>query len=239
MYQCIVVDDEPLAQERVASFIEQQPGWEVITKASEYNEAKEQLIQHQPHACFMDISIIGGSGIELVKELAEEIDCKWIFTTAHSQFAIQAFEVEAIDYLLKPFEDKRIVDALVKVEKLITSKVTHRSEKLAIKSIGSVEFVNAEDILWAKGASNYVELHFKDKVLLHRETLSRLERLLNPSKFVRVHRSSLVNLQKIKSLSSELGRYSLLHLNNGDEVKIGSAYKSHLFRLLGLDLNHR
>ncbi|MBU2978526.1 LytTR family DNA-binding domain-containing protein [Alteromonas sp. C1M14] len=239
MYQCIVVDDEPLAQQRVVSFVEQQPGWEVIAKASEYNEAKELLINHQPHVCFMDISIIGGSGIELVNELAQQIDCRWIFTTAHSHFAIQAFEVDALDYLLKPFENKRIINALTKAEKQIADKVTHRSEMLAIKSIGSVEFVNAEDILWAKGASNYVELHCQDKVLLHRETLSRLERQLNPSKFVRVHRSSLVNLQKIKSLSSELGRYSLLHLHNGDEVKIGSAYKSHLFRVLGLDLSQR
>ena len=239
MYQCIVVDDEPLAQQRVVSFIEQQPGWEVIAQASEYNEAKELLINHQPHVCFMDISIIGGSGIELVDELAEQINCGWIFTTAHSQFAIRAFEVEALDYLLKPFENKRIVDALARVEKDVTNKVTRRSEMLAIKSIGSVEFINVEDILWVKGASNYVELHCQDKVLLHRETLSRLERQLNPSKFVRVHHSSLVNLQQIKRLSSELGRYSLLHLNNGDEVKIGSAYKSHLFRLLGLDLNPR
>lgn len=239
MYQCIVVDDEPLAQQRVVSFVEQQPGWQVIAKASEYNEAKELLVHHQPHVCFMDISIIGGSGIDLVNELINQIDCKWIFTTAHSQFAVQAFEVEAIDYLLKPFEDKRITDALTKVEKHIANKANRHSEMLAIKSIGSVEFVNAEDILWAKGASNYVELHCQDKTLLHRETLSRLEHQLNPSKFVRVHRSSLVNLQKIKSLSSELGRYSLLHLNNGDEVKIGSAYKNHLFRVLGLDLNHR
>ncbi|WP_438863945.1 LytR/AlgR family response regulator transcription factor [Neptunicella sp.] len=237
MYQCIVVDDEPLARQRVVGFIEQHPGWQVVAQASEYNEAKELLIKHQPHACFMDIDIIGGSGLELAHELADKLSCQWIFSTAYSDFAIKAFEMEAVDYLLKPFESHRVTSALSKVEKKLHNRAMNRPDVLAIKSIGSVEFVNVEEIFWVKGSSNYVELHCQDKVLLHRETLSKLELQLNPKKFVRVHRSSMVNLQRVKSLSSELGRYSLLHLSNGDEVKISSAYKNNLFGRLGLDLN--
>ncbi|WP_416305594.1 LytR/AlgR family response regulator transcription factor [Neptunicella sp. SCSIO 80796] len=237
MYQCIVVDDEPLARQRIVSFIEQQAEWQVVAQASEYNEAKDLLIKHQPHACFMDISIIGGSGLELARKLVDQVSCGWIFSTAYSEFAINAFEMEAVDYLLKPFENKRVTDALNKIEKRLISRAVSRPDVLAIKSIGSVEFVNVEDILWVKGSSNYVELHCQDKVLLHRETLSKLELQLNPKKFVRVHRSSMVNLQRVKSLTSELGRYSLLHLTNGDEVKISAAYKNNLFGRLGLDLN--
>ncbi|MGJ8682332.1 LytR/AlgR family response regulator transcription factor, partial [Paraglaciecola sp.] len=92
-----------------------------------------------------------------------------------------------------------------------------------------------EDIVWIKGSSNYVELHCESKMCLHRETLSNLEDQLDPAKFIRVHRSAMVNVSKISSLSSELGRFSLLHLTNGDEVKIGQGHKSQLFEFLGLE----
>ncbi|MBC3766454.1 LytR/AlgR family response regulator transcription factor [Neptunicella marina] len=237
MYQCIVVDDEPLARQRICGFIEQQSGWQVVAQASDYEEAKELLVEYQPHACFMDISIIGGSGLDLARSLSSKINCAWIFSTAYNEHAINAFEIDAVDYLLKPYDNARLLDALNKAEKRVPVKSISRPDILAIKSVGSVEFVNVKDILWVKGSSNYVELHCDDKVLLHRETLSKLEQQLNPKTFVRVHRSSMVNVQRVKSLSSELGRYSLLHLTNGDEVKISSAYKSNLFGRLGLELN--
>jgi two-component system LytT family response regulator len=101
--------------------------------------------------------------------------------------------------------------------------------------VGAVESVNVKDIIWIKGSANYVELHCANRMLLHRETLSKLEVQLNPEKFIRVHRSAMVNVEKIDSLSSELGRFSLLHLNNGAEVKIGQGHKASLFDFLGLD----
>ena len=104
-----------------------------------------------------------------------------------------------------------------------------------MKSVGAVEFVNVQDILWIKGSANYVELHCANRMLLHRETLCKLETQLNPEKFIRVHRSAMVNVEKINSLSSEMGRFSLLHLINGDEVKIGQGHKASLFEFLGLD----
>jgi DNA-binding LytR/AlgR family response regulator len=235
MFKCMVVDDEKLARERICAFLEQQPGWQVIGEAAEYKQAKAMIEQLQPDVCFMDISIIGGSGVNLVRELATKVSTKWAFTTAYSEFALQAFELDAIDYLLKPFEDKRLLEVLAKVEKRLVNKPKRNKNILAVKSIGAVQFVNVEDIVWIKGSANYVELHCKDKMMLHRETLNKLEEQLDSAKFVRVHRSAMVNLSKISSLTSELGRYSLLQLVNGDEVKISQAHKSSLFQQLGLD----
>jgi two-component system LytT family response regulator len=235
MHYCIVIDDEHLARERISSFVEKQDNWQVNGQSGEYKEAESLLLKHRPDVCFMDINIIGGSGIELAGQLAKRIDCHWVFTTASSDYALQAFDIEATDYLLKPFENSRLANVLQKVEKLKKQAVKQCKKVLAVKSVGAIEFVNVQDIIWIKGSANYVELHCSNRMLLHREPLCKLEMQLNPKKFIRVHRSAMVNVEKINSLSSELGRFSLLHLNNGDEVKIGQGHKASLFESLGLD----
>lgn len=236
MYQCVVVDDESLARERICDFINQQPGWQVAGEAAEFNEARELLTVQRPQLCFMDINIIGGSGVSLARQLRPCLNSAWVFTTAYSEFALQAFELEAVDYLLKPFEDNRLQGVLNKVEKRLDS-TPHPVFKhtLAVRSIGEVAFVKVSDIIWIKGAANYVELHCGNKTYLHRESMANLQKSLDPAQFVRVHRSALVNTSKVASLTSELGRYSLLHLSNGDEVRIGQAHKDALFNQLGLE----
>lgn len=235
MHHCIVIDDEPLARERISSFVGEQDHWQVDAQVGEYQAAKELLLKHRPDICFMDINIIGGSGIELAGSLAKDIDCHWVFTTASSDYALKAFDLSATDYLLKPFDNSRLASVLGKVEKSKTQHYKQCKNILAVKSVGAVEFVNVQDIIWIKGSANYVELHCANRMLLHRETLARLESQLNPDKFIRVHRSAMVNIEKINSLSSELGRFSLLHLDNGDEVKIGQGHKARLFDSLGLE----
>ena len=235
MYRCVVIDDERLARERISGFIDQQVNWLVVGQAGEYKQAQQLVVKLQPDLCFIDINIVGGSGIELVNSLHQQVSCSWVFTTAHSDFALQAFELNALDYLLKPFENSRLNKALVKAEKLHQGHAKKCKNILAVKSVGAVEFVNVADIIWIKGAANYVELHCQGRMLLHRETLTNLEQQLNPDKFVRVHRSAMVNVDNVSSLSSELGRFSLLHLSNGDEVKIGQGHRASLFEYFGLD----
>lgn len=235
MYRCIVIDDERLARERISYFIDQQTGWQVVAQSGEFNQAQQLIVQHQPELCFMDINIMGGSGIDLVHSLRHIMSCHWVFTTAYSEFALKAFDLNALDYLLKPFDNRRLANTLAKVEKNYLAHTKKCKNILAVKSIGAVEFVSVDDIIWIKGSANYVELHCKDKMLLHRETLSNLQTQLDPQKFMRVHRSAMVNLAKVNSLTSELGRFSLLHLNNGDEVKIGQRHRATVFEHLGLD----
>lgn len=235
MYRCIVIDDERLARERISCFVNERFNWQIVAQSAEYREAQELITNLKPDLCFMDINIIGGSGVELVTALRDIVPCQWVFTTAYSEFALQAFNLGALDYLLKPFENERLNNTLQKAEKLKQMQPKKVKRLLAVKSVGAVEFVNADDIIWIKGSANYVELHCKGRMLLHRETLANLEQQLNPEKFVRVHRSAMVNIENINSLSSELGRFSLLHLSNGDEVKIGQGHRASLFEYLGLD----
>lgn len=234
MHHCVVIDDENLARERISDFVKKQENWQVDAQSGEYKEAEALLLKYRPGVCFMDINIIGGSGIELAGYLAKKIACHWVFTTASSEYALKAFDLEATDYLLKPFENSRLAHVLQKIEKLKRQTTKQCKNVLAVKSVGVVEFINVKDIIWIKGSANYVELHCANRMLLHRETLSKLEMQLNPEKFIRVHRSAMVNVENINSLSSELGRFSLLHLNNGDEVKIGQGHKDSLFEFLGL-----
>lgn len=235
MPTCIVVDDERLARERMLGYLTSLPDWNVIAESAEYQDAEKLISSLQPDVCFMDINIIGGNGVDLVQKLSDEVTCQWVFTTGHSQYASHAFELNAADYLLKPFENSRLSSTILKLEKKLHQRPTENKEILAVKSVGSVQFINVNDIIWIKGAANYVELHCKDKMMLHRETLLNLEKQLDHKKFIRVHRSAMVNLNKISALTSELGRFSLLQLSNGDEVKISAIHKPSLFTHLGLE----
>ena len=225
-----------MALERLTREIDKRPGWQVIQTCTEYNEAKEALLAHEPDVCFMDINIIAGSGMELAVSLSKILGTQWIFSTAYSEFAVDAFDINASGYLLKPYENTKLRQLLHKVEKQLGSETTPNihSTKLAVKSIGEVQIIDSKDIIWIKGASNYVELHCIDKMHLHRETLTNIENKLSKEKFVRVHRSAIVNIDYVKKIESELGRYSTLVLKNGDEVKISNAYKHDLFELLGV-----
>ena len=237
MYRCIVIDDEALARERIVQYLTQSTVCEVVAEASSYETAKRVILEQQPDICFLDIQIIGGSGVELAKALRNSVACHWVFTTAYSEYALDAFDLEATDYLLKPFADSRLASVIAKIHKKPnpSSKLNKKRRQLPVKSVGSVKFINIQDIVWVKGSANYVELYCADKMHLHRETLSALEHSLDPEQFIRVHRSAIVNIDYIHSLNSELGRYSLLQLDNGDEVKIGQSYKAQLLVALGVE----
>jgi DNA-binding LytR/AlgR family response regulator len=243
MYRCIVIDDEALARERITHYLSQSSLCEVVAQASNYASAKQLILEQQPDICFLDIQIIGGSGVEPAKELKNCVSCHWVFTTAYSEHALTAFELDATDYLLKPFEDSRIAQVIAKIHKANKPVLSAPSapsasrvrRQLPVKSVGSVTFINTQDIMWVKGSANYVELYCEGKMHLHRETLSALEQTLDPKQFIRVHRSAIVNIEYVRSLNSELGRFSLLQLDNGEEVKIGQSYKAQLLSALGVD----
>ncbi|MBN7819376.1 LytR/AlgR family response regulator transcription factor [Bowmanella yangjiangensis] len=236
MLDCMIVDDEPLARQRIQFLLEQRPGWQVVAEAREYQEAKAALLRYRPTLCFMDIDIIGGSGVQLAHELSEVIDTRWVFTTAYGQYAVKAFELNAFDYLLKPFESERVERVLGKLEK--QHVVQHKPlEVLAIRSLGNVQFVRADDILWIRGAGNYMELHCQDKTYLYRESMAGMEAGLDASQFIRVHRSAMINRRFLRAINSSMGRYNSLEMANGDEVRIGQGYRKALFELLGLNFH--
>lgn len=237
MITCMIVDDEEMAIERLQREIEQRPGWEIVAIAQEYSDAQSKLLQHRPDVCFMDINIIAGSGMALATQLHNQIATQWIFSTAYDEYAIDAFEIDAVGYLLKPFENHKLFKLMHKVEQQANNDAETSAvpvTKIAVKSIGEVCLVDFKDVIWIKGASNYVELHCQQKVHLHRATIRSIEDSLPKDKFFRVHRSAIINLDYVKKIGSEMGRYSVVIMNNDDEVKISNAYKSSLFNLLGI-----
>ncbi|GAA0339641.1 LytTR family transcriptional regulator DNA-binding domain-containing protein [Bowmanella denitrificans] len=235
MFTCMVVDDEELARERLTRLIDQRTEWKLVAEADSYADAKQLLQDLRPQVCFMDVEIIGGSGIKLATELSPVLNTRWVFTTAYAQHAHKAFEIEADDYLLKPFDDERFNAILEKLRKRLVLSGPHR-DILAVRSSGNVQFIKTSDIVWIKGAGNYLELHCQNRTYLHRESLTSIEQYLNPASFVRIHRSAIINIHYLSAINSELGRYSTLEMANKDEVRIGHTYRKPLFQMLGLDI---
>ena len=235
----MVVDDEPLARQRIILQIAEHNRWQLAGQAQSADEAIELLESKKVDVCFLDQTLINSEGLDVVEyirkhQLATEI----VFATATRDLAIDAYTYGVVDYLLKPVSQPRLEQCINKLEGMISAESElpgTDSDHIAVKSLGKIELIAIDDILWIHGASNYIELHLEDRMVLHRESLNRLEGRLPGSSFLRVHRSSIVNLKKIQYINSEVGRYNLLSMCNGDEVKISHAYRKALFKRLGME----
>jgi two-component system, LytTR family, response regulator len=194
-----------------------------------------------------------GDGFSVLQQLGSETLPAIIFVTAHDQFALKAFEVHAVDYLLKPFEKERFKTALDRaldrirrqqtgalnqrlnalLADVMPATATRYPERLAVKSTGRVVFVRVSDIDWIEAADNYVNLHVGPEEHLHRETMSALETQLSPSRFMRISRSTIVNVDRIKELQPMFhGEYAIL-LKNGKRLTLSRSYRDKLDQLLG------
>lgn len=218
MNPCILINNKNLARQRISSFVEDQYNWPLDVKSAERKKAKNIFLKYRSDVFF--INVMGGCDINLARELAITLNCHGVFATASIEQAFQAFDLEAADYLFKPLENNRLTNVLHRVEGQKKRALKQCKNVLAVKSANTVEFVNVEDIVRIQGSEEYVKLHCSARKLLHSETLCKLEMYLNPKKFICVHPSAMVNIEKIDLVSSELGRFLLLHLNNSDEVKV-------------------
>jgi two-component system LytT family response regulator len=234
MPKCIVICDDPVAKQSITGFIEEQPGWNVASQVTGDQEAVSAIRRCQPDVCFMDVSVNGRFDIESVAEMVGNYKCLWVFISSYSQFAATAFELGAVDYVLRPFTPSRLLAALEKLGKRLYVKSKEHQQKLPVKSIDDVNLVNVDDIIWIGVSGDDLELHCENKMWLYRDTFVKLESQLDPAKFVRVHGRTLVNIKKVSSLKSELGEFSLLRLCNGDELKIDQRHRTPLFECLGL-----
>lgn len=248
--RALIIDDEPPARERLRTLVQSHKEVEVIGECSNGREAVETIESTTPDLVFLDIQMPEMDGFEVLAAL----DCHRlplvIFVTAYDQFALRAFEVHAVDYLLKPFDKQRFEEALGRaIERLKTAQpekltaqlsalladlgpASTRNDRLPIKSGGKVLLVPIDDIDWIEAADNYVTVHVSGKSHLHRETLTSLHARLG-LKFVRINRSAVVNSNKIKELEPMFhGDYSLL-LENGTRLAVSRNFKDALKPLLG------
>jgi len=248
----LIVDDEPVARRGLRNHLKKAADVEVIGEAGNGRDAVETIIQTRPDLVFLDVQMPLLDGFRVIETLTEEhLPPAIVFVTAFDEHAIRAFEINALDYLLKPVDPKRLQKTLQRAREQIRSARTgERDEKLfallqdlqsrktdylerfVVKKAGRILFVDASDIEWVSSEGNYVELHSKGKTHLVRETMDHLEGKLNPCDFIRIRRSTIVRTDVIKELQPLFnGEYALI-LKDGTQLQSSRRYRKNLDALL-------
>ncbi|MGH8251507.1 MAG: LytR/AlgR family response regulator transcription factor [Steroidobacteraceae bacterium] len=259
--RALIVDDEELGRRMLRSLLASDDDVEVVGEAASAPEARRKIAEQQPDLVFMDIEMPGGSGIELLHDLAESAPYV-IFVTAHPEFALPAFELEAVDYLIKPVQRQRFAGSVLRAKGRIAER---RVASLALQIAGAAGAINkgelaapvppsapaakysnhmtirvrrrmfsleVSDISWIQGASQYSRLHTKNGEYLLSRTLASLECELDPKRFFRIHRSAIVNAAHVREVrSSGDGRYNI-YLHGGQALPMGRARREILEKLL-------
>jgi two-component system LytT family response regulator len=246
----IIVDDVALARERVKILLD-DPEVEVVAECANGREAVEAIGRLRPDLVFLDIQMPSVGGFEVVEAVGVEKMPAVIFVTAYDEFALRAFEVNAVDYLLKPFDEERLKKAVARARRHIESRAPAgeleeklrrllqevRAEpkyprRIPVKTARDTTLIPTDKIDWIGSAGHYLELHVGGEVHLIREQLSRLEAKLDPEKFVRVHRSTVVNLDRVKSLRPLFNGDHVIVLKSGEELNLSRTYHQRLLELL-------
>ena len=283
-----VVDDEPLARERLTTLLSQEPDVELVTPARDGEEAITSIHDDSPDLVFLDVQMPQMNGFDVIEAVGSDKMPLVIFVTAYDQHALKAFQVRALDYLLKPFDRERFTDALQRARKQLERDETgdlgrrllalvkdlrrdqprsdrlvvrrhaadpvrpHRGlgvgtlcqrraarlsvdphDRLVVKSGGRLFFLRTDEIDWVEAAGNYVRLHVGPASHLLRETMNAIEGRLDPEKFFRIHRSRIVNMERIQELQPWLnGEYAVL-LRTGTRLTLSRGYREKLQDRLG------
>lgn len=247
----VVVDDEPLAREGMVELIERFPSVQVIGSFADGGSALVAIAKDQPDILFVDIQMPGMSGMELVESLPRDSFPQVVFVTAHDAYAIRAFELHAVDYLLKPVTTERLTQTIERVRRLrspaedqdlqnrvaaaLATLMPDRPRgvgRLIVREVGQIVVVQTREIDWIEGADYYAKLHVGPTVHLLRETLNSLEQRLNPRHFIRVHRSAIVSLSRIQSVEAEERGAGIVVLNTGVRLKVTRERRLELERRL-------
>ncbi len=249
-----IVDDEPIACRRIQRLLKDDTSIEIVKICNNGEHATEAIRKLSPDLVFLDIQMPGMDGFEVLKSLQNENMPHVIFVTAYDRYAIQAFEVHALDYLLKPFDTERFEEALTRAKAQIEQdrnrtlnkgifalleemKTPPRYlERLVIKASGRVFFLKTEEIDWIEAQGKYVSIHAGKEEHLVREGMNTLENELDPRKFVRIHKSTIVNVDRIQQLQTWFhGDYRVI-LHNGTTLTLSRRYRQRLDELLGKPL---
>ncbi len=244
MIHTVLADDEVLARQKLRQLLRNEPEIDVVGEGATASETIDLVRATKPQLLFLDIQMPGMDGFEVATELcSSNITPKphIIFTTAHDQYALRAFEIHAMDYLLKPFTQERLSSAVERARKEIllvdqhpagtgvaSQAGSHYTTRIVFKSRGRIVFLPVSDIRWISAEENYVRICTQTETHLLRETMARLEEKLDPDMFLRVHRSSIVNLQHVKEVRTEAdGEYAVV-LVNGEKLTMSRGYRSRI-----------
>lgn len=234
----LIVDDEPLARQRIADLLAKEDDIEIGGQASTGDEAITGLLEINPDIVFLDVQIPGKSGLEVAEEIGPDAMPVTVFVTAFSEFALEAFDVAAVDYLVKPFDDERFAQALQRARKRARERrrevAPKYSDRIAVESRGQTRVVPIARIDYITASGPYAELHVADKTFAVRERMQILEEQLDPNVFIRVHRSAIVRLDRIESMLHRPGGDYAVRLKDGTEIDVGRARRDDLQRRLGI-----
>ena len=244
----IVVDDEQHARAELYFQLEQLGDVEIVGQAGNGLEAMTAVDRFEPDLVFLDVQMPGIDGFGVIDMIGIEAMPLTIFATAYDSHALRAFDAQALDYLLKPFDEARFRRSLERARKelrasgsngtrlqnLLQAVQTQRRylQRVVVKSRGRVVFLKSCDIDWLEGSGNYVTLHVHHDTYLLRESLTALERKLDPAQFIRLHRSAIVNVDRIKELAPWSGGEQAVFLHDGTQLTIGRVFRDRITALL-------
>jgi two-component system LytT family response regulator len=238
----VIVDDEPLARKRIRRLLQAASDVIVVGEAADGEEAVRIVDEQRPQVMFLDVQMPRMDGFEAVRRIPEEARPLIVFVTAYQQYALEAFRASAVQYLLKPIEREPLRLALTRVRELVTARsnpsltafldrVQQRSafmQHVAVKSKGRVRLVPVDQIDWFESAGNYVRLHVGSERFLLRQTMSGLEQKLDPMLFVRIHRTTIVNLHRIRDTRPASHGDHVVMLHDGTQLQMSRAYRERL-----------
>lgn len=248
----LIVDDEPLARERLMGLLSAEPDIEVLGECRDGEEAVSVIHDRHPDLVLLDVEMPRLNGFQVIDTIGPDEMPMVIFVTAYDQHAIRAFEVRALDYLLKPFDRSRFTDALQRARTQIESQASGdlgrrlialmkdlrrepaKTDRLVVKSGGRLFFLRTDEIDWVEAAGNYVRLHVGSQAHLLRETMNGIEARLDPERFFRIHRCRIVNIERIQEMQPWLnGEYSVV-LRSGVQLTLSRGYRERLQEKLRL-----
>jgi two-component system, LytTR family, response regulator len=256
-FKTLIVDDEPLARRTIKALLEDDPAMEIIGECGSGREAVNFIREQPPDILFLDIQMPGMNGFEVLARIEHDRIPAVVFVTAFDQYALKAFEVHALDYLLKPFTDQRFKETLRQAKTnvemremnrlsqslmallkehagLQTGRAMRKSylSRFMIKLGGRVVFINAAEVDWIAADNYYIKLHVGGKSHLLRISMNELEEKLDPEKFLRIHRSTIINFDRVKELHQNPNGEYVVVLKNGTELKLSRSRRERLMELL-------
>lgn len=242
MVKTLIVDDEPLAAGLVKEFLSAYPQFEVVAICHDGFEALKAIQLFQPELIFLDIQMPKITGFELL-ELLENPPAV-LFTTAFDQYAVQAFDVKGIDYLVKPFSEARFAQAITRFlsqqkTKIVPEAVDYpvseeRNKRIVVRVKNEIKIIQTQEVRYFEAEDDYISIHTQEGKFLKKMTMKQLEESLDPEKFARVHRSYLVNLQEVAGLEPYEKESYLLRLRSGQKIPVSKSGYARLRQVLGL-----
>ncbi|WKZ66112.1 MAG: LytTR family DNA-binding domain-containing protein [Flavobacteriales bacterium] len=247
----LIVDDEPAARARLAKLLAQDTEVELIGECRNGQEAVEAVQKHRPDLLFLDVQMPSLNGLETVDRIAGDRMPFVVFVTAHDRYALKAFDVNAVDYLLKPYDDDRFFASLEKAKRHIDMRMSDKltgklmdlvrehmharsefTEVFTIRDKGREHKVSVADIHFLRAEGNYINLQLKDRHYLYRMTMNAVETELDPQRFLRIHRSYIVNRAHVRAARYSGNNEFIFSMETGDRIVSGRSYKEPIARAL-------